>query len=170
MEISHESLAPIVDGLIAAAPEFEARGRGRDLSAIFATLGHVFPEDRHSIVAGLGELQAKIQGTAKARPKIASGGSRDATPKVHIAKVKNSWAKDEECDDCPPTTPTGMHRNDTSHLQSKAGVLEAFQSDPEVLTMHARQLGVDIGNSTKADTIANKIAKHYRDRDQKPAE
>ena len=170
MDISNEALAPVVASLIEIAPEFEARSRGRDLGAIFTTLAHVFPEDKHAIVAGLGELQASVQGKAVSRPKVASGGSRDATPKIKTTKVRTSWAPDDEnCDDCPPKGPVGTHRNDTTHLHTKAGVLEAFQDDAEVLTMHARQLGVDIGNATKADTIANKIAKHYRDGAEKPA-
>jgi hypothetical protein len=162
MEIANTSLAPIMEVLIDAAPEFESRGRGPDLAAIFTTLGHVFPEDRHAIITGLGELEQKVRGRVTSRPRVASGKSRDATPKIRRTKIRTNW-DDGECVDCPPQGRTSIHENDTTHLQTKEGVLNAFQDNPDILMMHARQLGVNVGNSTKAETIANKIAKYYRD-------
>jgi hypothetical protein len=132
-------------------------------------LAHTFPEDGQRIIAALRAVeQQELSAVEASRPRKPSGGSRDATPPVRVTRVGGSpvvAAAAPDCPDCPGTALTGQHRNpapDVSHLVTRHGVLKNIGTDAGVLTAHAKGIGINIGRSTKAATIANKIAYYYR--------
>lgn len=158
MAFSVPELETLIDALVNAAPAFKANNKGRDFSAFFVTLAHDFPADADQIIARLSSLeQTELSALRTSNPGRPSGGSRDATPRIRPVVVTEV----EDCTDCPKPM-TGTHRSDYSHLVSPAGVIQHVSEDPAFLLEHARGLGINVGTSSRADTLSVKIAHHYR--------
>lgn len=135
--------------------DWEQRRKARDLNGIILTVAKAYPADTHAIISIFERKPAKVG------PKRLS---RDATPPALGSAVDVA-----KCDSCPENMSNGVGvgrgtviEPDTTHLQTKEGVLEAFDNDVELLTTVAKGLSINIANSGKAGTIAGKIAYHYR--------
>lgn len=136
--------------------DWSGRKKGQDWSAVVMTVAKAYPPDTHAIIELFSDKPA---------PKPA-GKSRDATPPPPGAPGASVAV---DCDSCPETTANavGAGRDtvvqpDTTHLQTKAGVLKAYGEDVDDLIVVAKGLGVNVGNSGKVNTIAGKIAYHFR--------
>lgn len=136
--------------------DWEERKKGRELSGVIMTVAKAYPEDTHAIV----ELFHKKRERAPQKQSI------DATPPAQGAGSVDV----ANCPSCPETVnnAVGAGRGstvaepETTHLQTKEGVLKAFDNDADTLAIVAKGLGLNVGNSGKAGTIAGKIAYHYR--------
>lgn len=158
-KITNPDARAFIDLVLRVKSDWEDRRKGRDLSGIIMTVAKAYPGDTHAIVQ-----------LFQTKPERKAGQSIDATPPAPGAGPVDV----ADCPSCPETInkAVGAGRNstplppaaDTTHLQTKEGVLSAFDNDPELLTSVAKGLGLNVGNSGKAETIARKIAYHYREK------
>lgn len=174
----HPDHAAIVKAVTDALPTFKARNQGRLAGQILLSLVRVFPKDHAAAMRHIASLESTEVHHA---PKAAHVPPVDATPKVTVPPRVGATSRpqpvppapDDDCDDCPPRgLPAGIGQKPGEtyqpkpgkydHLTTTEGVLEALQDNPDVLAMHAGQLGINTGGSRKPKTLAMKIAHHYR--------
>ena len=180
LDLLHPHHGPFVAALTQALPTFIERGKGQVARQLFMAAAQVFPEDRAVIYAHLQTVQEQYA------PKVKGGRARtedgpppvDATPKIRprVDPNRAAAAAAPDCpDDCPPVgMPTGTGNGVTAPapetLRTKQGVLDAYESDLATLLHVAKSLSINTGGSTKPETLAGKIAHHYRTEAQRLAE
>ena len=171
LDLLHPHHGPFVAALTDALPTFIERGKGQVARQLFMAAAQVFPEDRAVIYAHLQTVQEQYAPKAKGGRARADGPPPvDATPKIRPRVDPNraaAAAAGPDCPDCPPVgMPTGTANGVTAPapeaLRTKQGVLDAYESDVPTLLHVAKSLSINTGGSTKPETLAGKIAHHYR--------
>ena len=173
LNLLHPHHGPFVAALTQALPTFIERGKGQVARQLFMAAAQVFPEDRAVIYAHLQTVQEQYAPKPKAgRARTGDGPPPvDATPKIRPRVDPNraaaAAAAGPDCPDCPPVgMPTGTANGVTTPapetLRTKQGVLDAYMSDVPTLLYVAKSLSINTGGSTKPETLAGKIAHHFR--------
>ena len=177
--IRHPKVRDLVESLVNTKELFEQERKTRNWEAILATIIASFPSERLAIMqvfevpkpAGTKPPSGNVR---KATPPVTGAayptaqGVNKGASRIAPAATVDAATTGDDCEGCGhrmdgPTAPAVLaKRPGTAHLMTEAGVMQAFKGDLFFMNTHAKKVGINVGNTQKPESLARKIAAHYK--------